>query len=98
MRAHHARLFRSRSRNHTAIIASPQPPQRKTMRAEVIDARFQVRQTAADQIHSDLIERAGTRRCPKYDLPPWVLLDLRDACRVVERLRQVVQIGTRVAA
>jgi hypothetical protein len=78
-RSRHTRLSRCRSRNRAAIIAPPQTPQRKIMRAEVIDSGFQIGQIAADQMQLDLVQRARARRRAKQNLAARILFDLGDA-------------------
>src|SRR5688500_4607750 len=64
----HARRMRDRRfsaagiHQDRAIIARAQTPQGEVLRAELIDARFQSLQFAADEIYIDMIKRAGARR------------------------------------
>ena len=78
-------------------VTLTQPPQRKVMYAEVVDARLKAGQIAADQVQVDVVEGPGAGGSPEEDLPAVVHLPLRDPCGEVLEAGQRRQLGYALA-
>ena len=67
-----------------SVVTDTQPPKRGVVRAEVVDARWKIREVTAGEIEVDVVESARVRCRPQVDVAAGGAPDLRDPGRVVE--------------
>jgi hypothetical protein len=67
-----------------SVVTDTQAPKCEVVRAEVVDARWQIREVTAGEIEVDVVESARVRCRPEVDVAAGGALDLRDPGRVVE--------------
>ena len=67
-----------------SVVTDTQPPKRGVVRAEVVDARWKIREVTAGEIEVDVVESARVRCRPEGDVAAGGAPDLRDPGRVVE--------------
>src|SRR5439155_22958772 len=70
--------------DRASVITDTQAPKREVVRAEVVNARWQIREVTAGEIEIDVVESARVRCRPEVDVAAGGALDLRDPGRVVE--------------
>src|SRR5262249_48442252 len=92
-----SRFTISRTRQNAAKVSTAQLPQRKVTGVEVIDARLNVTDLAAHDVHFRRIERARACRRAKIEFAARIRLALGDSRRVVQdacKLREIRFIST----
>jgi hypothetical protein len=67
-----------------SVVTDTQAPKREVVHAEVVDARWQIREVTAGEIEVDVVESARVRCRPEVDAAAGGAPDLRDPGRVVE--------------
>ena len=67
-----------------SVVTDTQAPKREVVRAEVVDARWKIREVTAGEIEVDVVESARVRCRPEVDVAAGGAPDLRDPGRVVE--------------
>src|SRR5687767_822678 len=68
----------------TSVVADTQPPKRKIVHAEVVEAHWKIREVTAGEIEIDVVQSARVRCRPEVDVAAGGAPDLRDPGRVVE--------------